>query len=416
MYRFVFAVLLAALAAPAQQQPVLGQGVRLDDLVNEALLRNREILKEQKVVEAAQQRRSIDSTLPDPMVSFGYTNSNPTPILRDSPENKAGLMFTQEIPFPGKLKLKGEMAASHAKATFQELQVTRLEVVSRVKQAYYQLHYLTRARETIERNRDLLHKFASVAEARYSVGKGTQQDVLKAQTEHSRLFARMAMLDRESGAMEAELRMLLNRPPEAPVGRLADYPRATLRPGIEELLAHASDNAPRLIHDRYEIDFTQAGLNLARRGYYPDFAVTTSYFQRRDNTPEFEVRVDVKVPLYFWRKQRYEVKENTAYVSQWKHQYEADAQELNRRIKDDYLAAKASEKVADLYEKAIMKQAALTLESSLSSYETGAVDFLTLLTNLMTVLDTELTYYEELATYHKALARLEAATGMRLLN
>src|SRR5260370_15852000 len=55
----------------------------LRTLVDEALLHNREVLAAQKRYEAARQRPSQESSLPDPMVSLGYTsNGGPYPIAR----------------------------------------------------------------------------------------------------------------------------------------------------------------------------------------------------------------------------------------------------------------------------------------------------------------------------------------------
>jgi outer membrane protein TolC len=419
MYRFVFAILLAALAAPAQPttptQPT--PVVRLNDLVAEALQHNRDILAAQKKVEASQARRSVVSSLPDPTVTFGYMNAtNPVPFSKigSDPLSYAGVAISQELPFNGKLKLRGEIAQKDADADFQLYQAAQLAVVGRVKLAYYALHHATVAQEILLRNKDLLQKFARIAEARYSVGKGVQQDVLKAQMEVTRLEARRARLDQEEGAAVAEINALLNRPPGTPLGRPEDLRREPLKYTLEELYARAQDQSPVLRRDQVEVEKNTLAMNLARRDYYPDFGVMGAYWNYGRYPNMFEARFDVKVPLYFWRKQRSEVKEQASNVAQARHQYEATSQMLNFQVKDDYLAALASDKIMDIYEKAVMKQAALTLESSMSSYETGAVDFLTLLTNLMTVLDTELTYHEELANYHKALARLEAATGLRL--
>ncbi len=399
--------------------PSLGaQETRLADLVSEALAHNREILVAQKVFEAAQARKSVDSSLPDPHVAVGYrSTSNPLPIagIGREKDSNAGISFTQDLPFPGKLKLSGERAASHAKATFQAYESTKLAVVARLKQAYFQLEYLGHVRETIARDKDLLEKFTRIAEARYTVGRGTQQDVLKAQTEQTRLMVRLAKLENDEGVARAEILALLNRAPGSALGTPAASPKVALAQGVEELLAAAQEHSPLLGHDRNEIDFTIAGLNLARRGYYPDFSATGGYYNYAGLPGEYEFRLDVKVPLYFWRKQRSEVQEKVSNVSEWRHQYEADAQMLNQKVKTDYLAVKAALQLADLYEKGVLPQATLTLESSLTGYETGAVDFLTLLTNFMTVLETELSLHGELAAYHKALARLEESTGLRLL-
>lgn len=410
-------MLMLALATLGEGQ-TSGPMVQLGNLVSEALQRNREILAAQKKFEAAQARRPVASSLPDPTVTVGYMNAtNPIPFTKigKDPLSYAGVSISQELPFNGKLKLRGEIAEKEATAEFKLYEAAQLNVVSRLKQAYYQLHYLSRARGIILSNKDLLEKFARIAEARYTVNKGSQADVLKAQTEVTRLLTRLVKLDQEEAALIAEINALLNRAPETPLGRPADYPKAMLTYTLEELYARAREQSPVLGRDRVEVDRNTLALNLARRDYYPDFGIMGGYWNYGQFPNMYEVRFDVKIPLYFWRKQRYMVKEQVSNVSQARHQYEATSQMLNFQVKDSYLAAKASERLTDLYGKGVVPQATLTLESSMASYEVGTVDFLTLLSNFMTVLEGELNYFEEFAGYHKALARLEQATGLRLI-
>jgi outer membrane protein TolC len=102
-------------------------------------------------------------------------------------------------------------------------------------------------------------------------------------------------------------------------------------------------------------------------------------------------------------------------VEQARHEYDATRQALLFRVKDDYLAAKTSEQLLDLYSRTLMPQATLTLESSMASYQTGTIDFLSLATNFQNVLGYELEYYEQFARFHEALARLEEVTGRSLV-
>jgi cobalt-zinc-cadmium efflux system outer membrane protein len=389
----------------------------LANLIAEALTRNPEILTAQKQYEAAQARRPVASSLADPTIAFSYMNANnPIPfteIGRD-PLSYAGISISQELPFNGKRKLRGEIAQKAAEEQLKSYEATRLAIVSRLKQAYYQVNYLSRAREIILRNKDLLEKFARIAEARYSVNKGSQTDVLKAQTEVTRMLIRVVKLDQEEAAVTAEINVLLNRKPETPLGPPADYPKAALNYSLEDLYAEGQRQSPVLSREQVEVDKTALALNLARRDYYPDFGIMGGYSNFGGYPSMFEGRVEVKVPLYFWRKQRYMVKEQAANVSGARYQYESTSQTLNLQIKDSYLAAKASGQLVELYSKGVSPQAALTLESSIASYETGTVDFLTLLSNFMAMLDSDLNYYEEFANYHKALARLEQLTGLHL--
>ena len=149
---------------------------------------NPEIVAAQKSYEAARQRPTQESSLPDPMVSLGYTSVGypyPGAGLGSAVLSNIAIMYSQEIPFPGKLKLRGEMASKEAEASFQQYQAVQLAVISRLKQAYYRLQYAYAASDLLKRNRDLLNKLVSVTEYRYSVGKAAQQDVFKAQTQVS---------------------------------------------------------------------------------------------------------------------------------------------------------------------------------------------------------------------------------------
>jgi outer membrane protein TolC len=130
----------------------------------------------------------------------------------------------------------------------------------------------------------------------------------------------------------------------------------------------------------------------------------------------YQVQAGFKVPIYFWRKQRAGVNEQTSLLSGTRRAYEATDQSLHYRIKDDFTMAQASWKLMRLYTETIVPQGNLALESSLSTYESGAVDFLSVLTNFTTVLDYEMNYYDEALNYALALSRLEEATGQALMD
>ena len=155
-------------------------------LVQEALRNNREILAAQKKVEALRQRPARASSLPDPTLSLGWTsNGGPWPgagLGIDATSN-IGVMVSQEVPAPGKRKLRGEIADEEAAAAFNEYLATRLKVVSRLKQAYHELHHAAVAIGFVDRYQELLNDMLRISEARYAVGRGAQQDILRAQTQ-----------------------------------------------------------------------------------------------------------------------------------------------------------------------------------------------------------------------------------------
>jgi outer membrane protein, heavy metal efflux system len=406
------AALLAA-AAFAAEPPA----VRLADLAREALGRNPEILGAQKRYEAARQRPTQEASLPDPMVSLGYASAgSPRPFagIGREPTANAGVMVSQEIPFPGKLRLKGEMAQREAEAEFQQYQAVSLAVLSRVKQAYYRLWYTWAASDVLARNRGVLERLLKVTEIRYGVGKAQQQDVLRAQTQLSILETRLVKLEQERRSREAELVALLARPSGAPLGRPEEVRPAPLAVTLEELLSAARANSPMLRREQKMIERSDLAMLAARKEYYPDYALSAGYYNMGSMPAMYEFRADFKVPVYFWRKQRAGVAEQAGNAAQARRAYEAAGQNLEYRIRDDYAMAQAGQRLMDLYRRTVVPQAGLTLESSLAAYETGAADFLSVLTNFTVILDYEMNYYDELLGYSLALARLEEMTATPL--
>jgi outer membrane protein TolC len=180
---------------------------------------------------------------------------------------------------------------------------------------------------------------------------------------------------------------------------------------LEAMLAAAREAAPMLARDQKMIQRSQLAANLARKDLYPDYVVAGGYFNQGGMPPMWQFRVDVKVPAYFWRKQRAMVNEQEFAASQARHAYEAGEVELEARIRQEYAAAATARKLVDLYEKSVIPGARLALESSMAVYETGSQDFLPLFSNFMSVVDYELAYHEEIMRFHIALARLGEMTG-----
>jgi len=397
----------------AAQEPRLS----LRELTNEAIRNNPEIVAAQKNYEAARQRPTQESSLPDPTVSFGYSSvGNPLPGagLGSQVLSNIGLMYSQELPYPGKLKLRGEIASKEAEVKFQQYQAVQLGVISRLKQAFYRLQYAYDASDLLIRNRDLLSKLVSVTEARYSVGKAAQQDVFKAQIQVSIVETRLVKLEHDHHSSEAEISSILNRRPGTPVARPEDAKPKELAATLDELYAAAAQNSPMLRRDQKMIERSELAVNSARKEYYPDMTLSGGYFNQGSMSPMYQFQAGFKVPMYFWRKQRAGVNEQVSMVSETRKAYEATDQSLHYRIKDDFTLAHASWKLMKLYTETIVPQGNLALESSLSTYETGAVDFLSVLTNFTTVLDYEMNYYDEALNYALALSRLEEMTGQQL--
>ena len=405
-------------AAPAPQVPQQSTStngqvshsseVTLQELVGVALAQNPAIKSAAERFQAQRARAPQARSLPDPMVSGGWMgNITPFSVQKGDPSSYRGLTVSQALPFPGKLGLRGKIADREAEAGRWEYEQTERQVVAEVKAAYYAYFYDTKAIQITEKNKDLLEKLENIAEARYRVGKGIQQDVLRAQVEVSRIDQKLIMLRQEEHTARVRLNTLLNQDPESPLPAPSAVQPANFQLSLDELYAMAHENDPGLERDKRMIESGQFAVNLAQKAYKPDFDVAYSYEQRPDLPDMHGVMVGINIPIFFRSKQREGVIEASHDLNAAHREFDSRLTTVNFEIKQQYLAATASRDLMNLYSKAIVPQSSLALESSMSSYEVGKVDFLSMLDNFIYVLDYEVNYYQELSNYETALARLE---------
>ena len=407
---------ILSIAAPAAAQPAARLAVA--DVVAEALRSNPEIAAAVQRADAARHRPIQERSLPDPMLSAGWvSNGNPLPGagLGTEPTSNIGVMVSQEIPYPGKRGLRAAVATRDADAELQNVETVRLSVASRVKQSYYGLAYAYAAGEVLERNRALLATLLKVSEGRYAVGHAAQQDVIKAQTQLSILELQQQRIDRQRRTREGELNALLGRAPDAAVGRPEDLLLTPFTGTLDALVDSARTNAPTLRRDEILIQRSQTAIDAARKEYRPDFTLSGGYGYMGSMPAMYEFRVGITIPLQRDRRAA-AVAEQVSSLGAARSTYESTRLSLQGRLQEDFQTASTSSRLALLYRDTVLPQARLALESSMASYQTGAVDFLSVLTNFGTVLEYEMTYYDELTEFHLAASRLEEMTGTALVH
>jgi outer membrane protein, heavy metal efflux system len=393
--------------------------VTLDSLVSEALQNNPEIKAAKARWGASTKRPTQEGTLPDPMIGIDWQNVTFVGItLDDAPNSMLRFSFEQEIPFPGKLSLKAKIATRDSEAEEKSFQATERRVIADLKIAYYDWYLSKKAIEITEKNKELLQKFTKIAEVKYEVGKGIQQDVLKAQVETSKIMEELEVFKQKKEIIEARLKSILNRPQESLLGKPEDIEKTPLTLTSEEVSKLTKENAPVLAMKERQIAKEEEALNLAQKELYPDFVIEASpgIMGRPGNGVDgiWEVSLGLKVPLYFWRKQKPGIEEAALELKGAQEEYSSTNQELNFNIKESYVNAKTAENLMNLYQKGIIPQSRLSLESAVSGYQVGSVDFLTLLDNMVTLFSFELEYERQLTEYQKALARIEEYSGVEL--
>ncbi|HLE36219.1 MAG TPA: TolC family protein [Candidatus Acidoferrales bacterium] len=403
-------------AAWAQQPTTTADVVKLADLVAEAERKHPAILAATRLVQAKRARVPQARALPDPQLSIGYMG-DPAPFKTQANDPASYRQFgvMQEFPYPGKRELRGKIAEKEVDAEGWNVEAARRRVRAEVKLAYFELWGVDRALDTTQKNKDLLEKLARIAEERYKVGKGLQQDVLRAHVEVTRVLQRLTILRQRRRTLEARLNSLLLRPPDSPFGPLEAVEKSSFAYTLDELLEKGVANAPEIRRQEQLIEQSQVAVNLAKRDYYPDFSIGWDYQNRGSGMPEmFGLRFTVNLPVFYKGKQRQALSEASFTLAATREIREAVKTTLLFQVKEQYLTARASEELLTLYAKGIVPQSMLALESALAAYQVGSLDFLSLITNFITVLDYEISYYEELANHQKALARIEEITGIEL--
>ena len=387
----------------------------LDVLVRDALEQNPGVQAAARRVGALRRRVPQAQSLPDPVLSVGWMgDSKPFGVMRDDPSSYRALSAMQEIPYPGKLRLRGQLADREAEAAWWDYEAARRQVVAEMKDAYYEYSFARTALEITRKNQDLLEKLAKIAETRYRVGRGLQQDVLKAHVELSRLRQRLTVLEQQARTAQVRLNTLRARDPEAPLGPPAALEPVELTYLLETLYQLARENDTGLRREEQRIARQQVAVSLARKEFYPDFGVGYMY-QNRPLLPEMHgFTVSLNIPVFYKSKQREGVNEATEELLGARRSRDDRETTLNFEVKEQFLVARASQELYRLYSQAIVPQSSLALESALAAYEVGSVDFLTVIESFSTVLDFEVDYYRELANYLTALARLEPLTGVEL--
>ena len=408
----------AAPELPVQSSRAVQGAAALDKLVAEAQQNNPEIQAARKEKEAAQYRVAPAGALDDPMLETGFINV-PVNSLRFDREDMTMKMIglSQRLPYPGKRGLRQDVATRDAETVGYGYQETVNRVARDIKTAYFDLGLTIAMTGLVEKNKLTLEQFLRIAEARYGVGQGTQADVLKAQTQLSRMVDELLKLARERPTIEAELNRMLGRGANvtAPLPEPPQLREETLN--LESLRETALTQRPQLLALQSMVSRNEKALDLARKDYYPDFDVRLSYGQR-DRMPDGARRSDmvsltVAFNLPVWRGTKLEprVAESLALRDQALSLQQAQRNEVDAKLRQQAAAVEQNLKSARLYQTAILPQARLTVESALAAYRVNRVDFLTLLDSQMTVFNYEISLATAVANYNKALAEIHLLTG-----
>jgi outer membrane protein TolC len=326
----------------------------------------------------------------------------------------------QPFPFPGKLGLKGDIARSASDINLFQYEELQNQLIKKTKQSYFDLYYIDQALTTIAKNQELLREFVEIAETRYGVGTGIQQDVLRAQVALSKMIDRELKLRQRREDIQAQINALINEPADNPLGNPVVAAPGSRKYKLSTLIKQADSTSPMLA--AWETALKQSGqkVDFALKDRYPDFSVGVAYTQRNElqngmtGYDFVSAMFNVKIPLFYNKKQDKKVQETKIKRSSMEYRYQNVENSIEQILQQSLTNLEKNLRLIDLYQTGIIPQAEESLESSMAGYQNDKVDFLSLLDSELTLFQFQLDYHRYVTDYHKTISEIEALIGTEL--
>ena len=406
-------------SSPPMSTEHTGPPIGLQELLREAEQNNPKIQAARQGWKAAEQVPTQASTLPDPQFNLQQVNvGSPRPFAGYTNSDFAyiGLGVSQDFPYPGKLRLKGEIAKREVDVSQQSYESVRRAVLAEVKAAYFQLAYLSKTLGILESDGQLLQQMEKAADARYRSGMGNQQDLLQAQLERTKLLREITMHHLEVAKLQAQLKELLNRSQSSSDIEPADLSETALPYAYEELLAATKVQNPQIAGAEKMVERQKLQVDLAHKDFYPDFNL--QYMWQRTDPTQFRayymLSVGVRVPIYRGRKQRPELAQAEAELSRSHSELEAQSQQIASELRVQYDTVQKTADLLKIDKEGLLPQARAEFQAGVAAYQNNRQDFQALLASFRDVLHLDEEYWRNIAERETALARLEELTGLSL--
>lgn len=397
---------------PQEETHLTANTLSLEDVLTYAQEHNPTIQAARSRWLAAQERPVQVSALDDPMFTYEGFNIPENFALTHTDNNI--LKLSQKLPFPGKRRLRGQIAIHEAEISREELRMAEVTTRAEVTKAYYDLWQVHQNLLVYSREKELMAQFATIATKKYAVGQVSQPDVLRAQVELTRLITRVTTETLRMEEVTAMLNGLLSRPPEALLGVPQDAPTPAVRQTLAELTELALKTRPEIAAKAVAIDRDTTAVALAQKAYWPDFEVYAERFFNSSRRDGFGVIFSATIPLAYREKYDAGVAEAGARVSASKADLRAAQDTTLAEVKRALVHAQTAVELVNLFTQTHLPQAEQALASSRLSYQTGKIDFLSLIDSLRVVEQVHLEHIVAAADFERAYAELERAVGQAL--
>lgn len=392
-------------------------GANVQGLLDYARAQSPELAAMRLDADAAAQRLGSAGALADPVLRVELMNINnygndASPSLWPSKVGSTEYRLMQPLPGWGKRDLRRDVAAADAEQASARAGATWAELAARIKVTYAE-YYRTVGNERLTREvLDLMSRLEQVAQARYAGGLVAQQDAIRAQLEQTAMRSELISLDNEKRQLQARLNALLARDRAAP---LADPQALRPLPGLAtsdaaSLAERARARNPQVLAEQARVTSAQKSRDLTWSNRYPDWLIGLQTVQSGSRLTEFGVMIELNIPLQ-QDARRAQEREAESMVGAARSRAEAVANQLLGELAGNLAAFDGARRTEVLVQTQLLPQSELSLRSALAAYETGKVDFATLLDAQRQIRKAQMDRLKAQVEAHVRLAEIERIVG-----
>lgn len=394
----------------------LSNNPTLENYIEYAVENNPGIKAKYQKWQAEESRVGYVGGLPEPVLSYGYFIENVETRVGPQ-EQRFGIK--QSIPWFGTLGTKKEIARQNSKVVYQKYQSFQLNLIYKIKKAYYDYYLLGRQLAITKDNYQLLEFWESIIRAKYKVALSEHHDLINAQVELGKLEDQLISLENQLAPKADVLRSLLNLPSdfEIPIPDSIDLKERIFDEDSVKSEVIASN--PDLEAIRHMIDKENSSVNLAGKSSWPNFTFGVDYIQtgaaldpsmKESGKDPWMVNVGMTLPIWFG-KNKAKNNEAKAQLMQTEYLHENYKNELTSYISQVLFEYHDALRKIKLYRDGLIPKSEQSLNVTFKAYQTGATDFLNVLNTQRQLLDLQLKFYQAVVIASGKLAEIQMLTG-----
>ncbi len=392
---------------------------KLEDYLRIAALQNTGLKTAFEQWKAATEQVPQAKALPDPKFTYGYYIQE---IETRTGPQKQRFNITQTFPWFGVIESKTDIASTKAKAAHQNYEAMKLELFHNVKNSFYEYAYLGKAIEIAKQNVELMKYLEEVARTRYATSTGSHPDIIRAQIELAILEDKLKSLEKLQEPVVAGLNSILNRENNSPLPWPELEKTAPVTINKQELINTMISNNPKLLAQDFDIASAKAGVELAKKKFYPDLSLGLDWIQTDDaimagvkdsGKDPIIAMLTINLPIWTesYKAADIQARTQTRVLSSKKEQSQND---MIAQFEKNLYEYEDSIRKMSLYKDTLIPRAQEMLEASETAYQAGTVDFLSLIDAQRTLLEFKLSYEREYTRNMQKMAALEMLTGKEL--